>query len=103
MQGRETYEMKPRLRIVSYFSRPTDLANEMRGWPEFVTGRDYDVELRSTGECVATRFVDSEDQPPHVLIYSSGSGALLDRVAGCAIRALSADSDYVMVYGIAEA
>ena len=42
--------MKPRIRIVSCFSIPTDLAGAMRDWPEFVRGSDYDVDLRSPEE-----------------------------------------------------
>ncbi len=33
--------------IISYFSLPTDLADAMRSWPEFVSGKDYSVQLRS--------------------------------------------------------
>jgi len=37
--------MKRDIHIVSYFSLPTDLAGEMRDWPEFVAGQEYSVDL----------------------------------------------------------
>ena len=37
--------MVEELRIQSYFSLPTDLAAEMRAWPEFVSGEGYTVNL----------------------------------------------------------
>jgi hypothetical protein len=90
--------MKRKLRIWSYFSVRTDLAAEMRDWSEFVTGKDYDVDLRSptTDEVVSVRFVD-KDQESEVLITGTGSGLLFDRAAGHAIHALAAHSDYLMI------
>ena len=40
--------------VESYFSMPTDLAGEMRDWPEFVSGHGYSVQLKSAGEIVST-------------------------------------------------
>jgi len=37
--------MKREIHSVSYFSLPTDLAGEMRDWPEFVAGQEYSVDL----------------------------------------------------------
>jgi hypothetical protein len=57
--------MNQETHIISYFSLPTDLAGEMRDWPEFVTGQDYSVDLKSSdsSETVTVRFVeDGEEQ-----------------------------------------
>lgn len=69
--------------IWSYFSLPTDLANEMRNWNEFVDGEGYSVDLRSdaTGETVIVRLV-KEWEDCYVLVNSSSAGELFDRVDG---------------------
>jgi hypothetical protein len=87
-----------RLRIGSYFSAETDLAAEMRSWPEFVSGSGYDVDLRdaSTGELVTVRYIESGEEA-HVHITGSGEGSLFDRVAGRAIHAMSAHSDSLFI------
>jgi hypothetical protein len=94
----ETFSVSKRLRIWSYFSLATDLAREMRDWPEFVRGQGYDVELlsRTTGEEVQVRYVESADDV-HVVITSSGNGPLFDRVAGRVIYALSAHTDHLTI------
>jgi hypothetical protein len=47
-------EVKRIVRVESYFSIPTDLAAAFRSWPEFLSGRRYDVHLRiSAGESVS--------------------------------------------------
>jgi hypothetical protein len=86
------------LRIGSYFSIATDLAGEMRSWPEFMSGSGYDVELRdaSSGESVSVRYVESGEEP-HVHITGSGEGSLFDRVAGRVIHAMSAHSDLLYI------
>jgi hypothetical protein len=86
------------LRIGSYFSVETDLAREMRSWPEFVSGSGYDVDLRdaSTGESVAIRYIESGEEA-HVHITGSGEGALFDHVAGRVILAMSAHSDSLLI------
>jgi hypothetical protein len=86
------------LRVVSYFSRPTDLADAMRGWPEFVRGEGYDVWLRSptTHEEVTVRLVTDEDAP-HVIFTSSSAGELLGRVLGCSLCAMSENSDTLVI------
>lgn len=90
--------MRKELCIQSYFSLPTDLAAEMRDWPEFVRGSGYDAELRwpATGESVTVRYVDDDDRA-YVAITSEGSGSLFDRVAGRVIYALSAHTDHLLV------
>ena len=52
--------VKKEVHIDSYFSLPTDLAGEMRGWPEFVSGEEYSVDLRrpNGGESVTVRMVE---------------------------------------------
>jgi hypothetical protein len=87
-----------RLQIRSYFSIETDLASMMSDWPEFVTGAEYDVELRDStnNEIVTTRFIQT-DEECHVAISSSGTGSLFERVVGRTIYAMSAHSDDLMV------
>ncbi len=92
----------PRLRIHSYFSEPTDLAAEMRGWPEFVSGSGYDVELTNKTEEVRIEMRGDAESGEFILILGSTPGELFDRVAGCAIRSLSAHTDYLMVYQCSE-
>ena len=87
------------LQIYSYFSLPTDLAAEMRDWPEFVRGQDYDVELCSSasGEAVTVQMLQEEEGAHFVRIFSATAGPLFDRVTGRAIYALSQHSDDLMV------
>lgn len=91
--------MKNQIRIVSYFSLPTDLAGEMRDWKEFVSGAGYKVELRNneTGEVVKVIYVDVEDGLDYVTIDSNLGNELFDRAIGRVIRALSLNSDSLMV------
>ena len=51
------------MRIYSYFSLPTDLAGAMHNWPEFVSGEDYDIELKndSTDEAVSVKLIERGD------------------------------------------
>jgi hypothetical protein len=88
------------LHIQSYFSLPTDLAAEMRDWPEFVSGDGYSVNLLSklTGEEVTVRYVEKSDDC-YVIISSSAPGALFDRVVGRAVRSLIEHSDTLVVKG----
>ena len=68
--------MSPKVEILSYFSIETDLAGEMRSWPELVSGTGYDyVEVRAIAE-----------------------GPLFDRVLGRVIYALAAHSDNLQVW-----
>ncbi len=90
--------MNRKLRIWSYFSITPDLAAEMRDWPEFVTGTGYDVDVCSstTEEAVAVRYVERREDA-HVIITSTGSGSLFDRITGRVIYAMSAHTDYLMI------
>lgn len=56
--------MKREVHIISYFSLPTDLASEMREWPEFVSGHEYSVELKNvvSGEVVSVGYVEDGDE-----------------------------------------
>jgi len=85
------------VQIRSYFSLPTDLAAEFSDWPEFVSGKHYDVELRSTDsrDSVSVGFVASEDT--YVFVRSTGDGDLFYRVLGVVCYALAAHSDDIML------
>ncbi|PYS99777.1 MAG: hypothetical protein DMF63_09745 [Acidobacteria bacterium] len=89
------------LRIDSYFSIETDLAGEMRSWPEFVDGFEYSVDLKdsATGEEVTVRFIEpkTDDDSPHVQIRSNQYGTLFDRVVGRTVFAMSAHTDDLML------
>lgn len=87
-----------RLQIRSYFSIETDLALMMSDWPEFVTGAEYDLELRhlTNNEIVTTRLIQT-DEECYVSISSSGTGSLFEKVVGRVIYAMSAHSDNLMV------
>jgi hypothetical protein len=90
--------MNKALHIGSYFSLPTDLAGEMRSWPEFVGGEGYSVDLRNpqTGEAVTVRYVEV-DEVPWLIVDSPAAGGLFDRVVGRTVEALSHNSDSVWV------
>ena len=92
--------MKARVRILSYFSLPTDLAAAMEHWPEYIDGEGYSVllESKSTGETVQVDLVDADSDEPGVHVTSSDAGALFARVLGTVTYLLAAHSDYLMVY-----
>ena len=71
----------------------------MRGWPEFVGGEGYSVELKDvgSGEEVTVRFVEKDEDGPHVAVRSSQAGPLFDRALGQVIYALSQHSDDLVV------
>lgn len=87
-----------RIQIISYFSLPTDLAEQMRGWPEFVAGDGYSVDLKDTasGEVVSVRYVDG-DEDCYVTVETSSAGTLFDRALGRVVSALAAHSDNLLV------
>lgn len=90
--------MAPKVTIISYFSLETDLAGEMRSWPEFVSGSGYDVELKvpDSDERVSVRYITGDgDKYDHVEV--TATAALFDRVLGRVIHALSAHSDNLQV------
>ena len=78
--------------IDSYFSLPTDLASEMRSWPEFVNGENYAVTLSSASEQVSTS-MENDDGHPFVLVKGRGDGPLFYRVLGVTLYALAGHSD----------
>ena len=92
--------MAPKVTILSYFSLETDLAGEMRSWPEFVSGTGYDVELAvpDGDERVSVRYVTGDDDGyDHVEVTATAVGPLFDRVLGRVIHALGAHSDDLQV------
>ena len=91
--------MTREIHIQSYFSRPTDLAGQMRNWPEFVSGAEYSVQLKNeqTGEVVEVSLVEPHDERPYVSVKSPNSGSLFDRVLGKVVYALSEHSDDLIV------
>lgn len=94
--------MKREVHILSYFSLPTDLAAELRDWPEFLDGQDYSVNLKSlsSGEEVAVRLV-KDGEESSVSVSGCGSGMLFDKVLGRVTYALAAHSDNLMVDRVA--
>ena len=94
--------MRKEVQINSYFSLPTDLAGEMRGWPEFVSGEEYSVDLQSAegGECVTVRMVEEEGELPYVTVggEGEGDGLLFRRVVGTVVYALAKHSDNLMIH-----
>ena len=88
--------MKRGAHIISYFSLPTDLAGEMRNWPEFVSGAEYSVDLENATEKVSVRYIEEEENA-YVSVQGEGMGTLFDRVLGRVIYALSAHSDNLMI------
>jgi hypothetical protein len=91
--------MRKQLHILTYDSIPTDLAGEMRRWPEFVAGQDYTVHLRDaqTGEEVNVCMRDTPDDVPTVVVDGPSRSALLDKVLGRVAQALAEHSDNLML------
>jgi len=86
--------------IISYFSLETDLADEMRSWPEFKAGSGYVVELTTPDQCevVSVRLVErTDDESAYVRVTASAPGALFDRVLGRVTYVLAAHSDNLMI------
>jgi hypothetical protein len=92
-------QMTREIHIQSYFSLPTDLAGQMRNWPEFLSGAEYSVQLKNaqTGEVVEVSLVEPQDERPYVSVKSPNSGSLFDRVLGKVVYALSEHSDDLIV------
>jgi hypothetical protein len=76
---------------------PTDLAGEMKSWPEFQSGEGYSVELKDpfTGEEVSLRRVT--ESPDYLEIRSNATGPLFDRAVGRAVYLLAGHSDNLMI------
>lgn len=81
--------------IDSYFSLETDLAAEFREWPEFRSGRGYEVELCDEAERVSVALMKPDD--PYVSVVGSVGGQLFDRTLGRVVHALAAHSDNLMI------
>lgn len=95
--------MTQKIKIQSYFSIETDLAEEMRIWQEFVDGKDYSVDLKdaTTNLPVSVRLV-KEDEDYFVIVTSPLPSELFDRVIGRVTYALAKHSDYLLVYNRSE-
>ena len=95
-------EMNDEITIRSYFSLPTDLAEEMAEWPEFIGGKEYAVDLRDTGtgEGVIVRLIESKEERPYISIKGRRKSSLFDKVVGRVIWALSQNSDDLIVDSI---
>ena len=85
------------IHILSYFSLPTNLAEGMSGWPEFIDGSEYDVDMRSGDETIAVRFEIEEEGQNYVSVKGHGNGPLFERVLGFVTYALAAHSDDLMI------
>ena len=86
--------------IISYFSLETDLAIEMRSWPEFKSGSGYAVELATPDqrEVVSVKLVDrTDDESAYVRVTATAPGPLFDRVLGRVTYTLAAHSDNLMI------
>src|SRR5262245_55313327 len=90
--------MSAEVHIISYFSLETDLAAELRDWPEFQSGSGYTVELASDAERVSVSCVDRDSEyPPYVRVVGTAKGPLFERVLGRVTYALAAHSDNLMI------
>ena len=91
--------MKKEVHIISYFSFPTDLANELAGWEEFKSGEQYcvDLECSETKETVHVRLVEKDDDASYVAVTSNCGGRLFERALGAVTFALAQHSDNLMV------
>lgn len=86
------------VRIDSYFSFPTDLAADMRNWPEFVRGKSYSVELESEDETVTVKLVPADDDDrAYVLVRGAYGGRLFLAALGYVCYAMAANSDEIVV------
>ena len=75
--------MKLRAEIYSYWTFDADLAGAMAGWPEFISGSGYFVELQREGtvEAVSVRLEQAEGDK-WLSIYSVSTGELFERAMG---------------------
>ncbi len=83
--------MKPRALIFSHWTHETDLAALLGGWPEFVRGEAYDVDLRDGDDEIELRLV-REDDDRWLLVSSNAACPLLDRVLGRVALAMARTS-----------
>lgn len=92
--------MKLRFHIRSYDSCPTDLAREMRDWPEFVSGLGYSVHLRdaAAGAEVTVKMTEPENDFSTVIVEGTYRSSILDRALGRVVLALSEHSDDLAIH-----
>ena len=91
---------KVEVHIQSYFSIETDLASAFESWPEYVSGNNYDVVLRSSDEEVSTKYVVDKTEKyvdKYVCVKSSSNGELFQRVLGLTTYLLSEHSDNLTI------
>lgn len=91
--------MKVQFHIRTYDSIPTDLAAEMRAWPEFITGENYTVHLQDleNGNEISVWMTDPSDDFPTVIVEGPSRSQLLDKTLGRAIQALSEHNDNLTI------
>ena len=75
--------MRREIKIISYFSLPTNLAAEMSAWPEFVAGDGYTVDLAdtATAETVSVKLIQ-EGEEQFVAVNGTRSSTLFAQVLG---------------------
>lgn len=84
--------------VLSYFSRPTDLAGHLRGWPAFRGGAGYAVDLREGADWVRMRKLSDEDEEAtYLVLIGGGDPEFFARVLQAVVNALSHGSDHVGV------
>lgn len=84
--------------VLSYFSRPTDLAADLRGWSAFRGGTGYAVDLREGADWVRMRrLVDEDEDTAYLVLIGDGDPVFFERVLQAVAHALSHDSDHVGV------
>ena len=91
--------MREQIHIATYDSIPTDLAAEMRTWPEFLSGEGYVVKLRDekTSDDVSVWMSDDPADFPTVIVEGRPRTSLFDKVVGRVIQALAEHSDDLRV------
>lgn len=84
--------------VLSYFSRPTDLADGLRAWPAFRGGTGYAVDLCEGADWVRMRkLVDEDEDTTYLVLIGGGDPMFFERVLQAVVHALSHDSDHVGV------
>ncbi|MCO6512747.1 MAG: barstar family protein [Aridibacter famidurans] len=91
--------MKVEFHIITYDSKPTDLAGELRDWSEFVDGRRYSVILKSGGEEARVWKVEDPGGFPTIVCSGVSRSPLLDKLLGRVVQALEEHSDNLMIHG----
>lgn len=75
--------MRREIKIISYFSLSTNVAGELSGWPEFVAGDGYTVDLAETAssETVNVRLI-KQPEAQYVAVNGTRSSTLFAQVLG---------------------